>query len=88
MPKQKFEVGESAEVHCRHVADGQRIEGWLAGKVIAADHRMAAVQFETDVFSSNGFRIPDRTLWCAHGSRNIRRLKETTDETDGTDKSN
>ena len=88
MPKQKFEVGESAEVHCRHIAGGQRVEGWLAGKVIAADHRMAAVQFETDVFSSNGFRIPDRTLWCAHSSRNIRRLKETTDETDGTDKSN
>ena len=78
MPKQKFEVGESAEVHCRHIAGGQRVEGWLAGKVIAADHRMAAVQFETDVFSSNGFRIPDRTLWCAHGSRNIRRPKDSS----------
>jgi len=88
MPKEKFEVGENAEVRCRHVAGGRHVEGWLAGKVIAADHRMAAVQFETDVFSSNGFRIPDRTLWCAHGSRNIRRQSETADETDGTDKSN
>jgi hypothetical protein len=35
---------------------------------------MAAVQFKTDVYSSNGHPIPDRILWCTHGSRNIRRL--------------
>ncbi len=78
MAKEKYRAGEGAEIFCVHVADGRRIEGWLAGKVVAADHRMAAVQFETDVFSSNGFRIRDRTLWCAHGSRNIRRPKDSS----------
>jgi hypothetical protein len=56
-----------------HVKDGKPIEDWLAGTVVEADHRMAAIKFETDVFSSNGWRIPDRILWCAHGSPNLRR---------------
>ena len=46
---------------------------WLAGTVVQADNRMLAVQFDTVVFSSNGWLIPDRILWCAHGSPNIRR---------------
>ena len=73
MPKEKFSVGDTAEVKCRHIANGNIVEGWLAGVVVEADHRMAAVKFETDVYSSNGWRIPDRILWCAHGSPNIRR---------------
>jgi hypothetical protein len=80
MPREKFNVGEAAEVNCVYVENGKRVTGWLAGAVIEADHRMAAVKFTTDVFSSNGWLIPDRILWCAHGSSNIRRPKrQTTD---------
>jgi len=73
MAKEKFQIGEVAEIRCWHVRDGKLIKGWLAGKVVEADHRMAGIKFETDVFSSNGWRVPDRTLWCAHGSPNLRR---------------
>jgi hypothetical protein len=76
--REKFSIGEAAEVFCRHIAGDRRVEGWLAGKVVSADHRMVAVQFATDVFSSHGIRIPDRTLWCAHGSRNIRRSEHNS----------
>ena len=75
----KFVVGEQVEMLCDHLRDGQRVNDWLAGIVVQADYRMAAVKFDTDVFSSNGWLIPDRTLWCAHGSRHLRRLgKEVT----------
>lgn len=73
MPRTKFSVGEQVEVRCDHLRDGQRVRDWLAGQVVQVDHRMAAVRFETDVFSSNGWAVPDRVLWCAHGSPNIRR---------------
>ena len=73
MPREKFNLGDTAEVKCLHRQGGQFVEDWLAGVVVAADYRMAAIKFETDVFSSNGWQIPDRTLWCAHGSPNLRR---------------
>jgi hypothetical protein len=31
------------------------------------------------VYSSNGHPIPDRILWCAHGSRNIRRHSDRSE---------
>ena len=74
--KPKFVVGERAEVLCDYVTNGQRVHGWLAGNVVQADRRMAAVAFEYDVFSGNGYLIPDRILWCAHGSRNIRHTSD------------
>ena len=73
MPFEKFAVGETVEMLCDHIRDGRRVNDWLPGRVVGADNRMVAVKFETDVFSSNGWRIPDRILWCAHGSKNIRR---------------
>ncbi len=72
----KFVIGESVEMRCVHARAGQRVNDWLRGVVVQTDHRMLAVQFETEVFSSNGWPIPDRILWCAHGSPNIRRLEE------------
>ena len=73
MPIEKFVVGQQAEVRCDHIADGRRVNGWLKGTIVQADYRMAAVKFETDVFTSDGRPVPDRILWCAHGSPNIRR---------------
>lgn len=73
MAKEKYSVGEKAEVKCLHIVGGKLIEGWLTGTVVDADYRMAAIRFDTDVYASNGQRIPERILWCAHGSPNIRR---------------
>ena len=75
MNRDKFQAGDRVEVHCTHMRAGQRVAGWAPGVVVSADHRMAAVRFDTDVFSSNGWPIPDRILWCAHGSRNLRRAE-------------
>lgn len=79
MPKEKFSVGQRVEVKCFHMRGGQVVEDWLAGLVVEADYRMAAVKFEADVFASNGLQIPERILWCAHGSPNIRRSDTDTD---------
>lgn len=73
MRRSKFVLGEDAEVLCHHRQAGAVQHGWLRGRVVQVDHRMAAIRFETDVFSANGWLIPDRTLWCAHGSPNVRR---------------
>jgi hypothetical protein len=69
----KFVIGEAVEVRCEHLQHGRRVLGWLPGIVVRADRRMAAVQFEAEVYASDGRPVAERILWCAHGSRNIRR---------------
>ena len=76
MARAKFEVGEAAEIRCLHQRGGQVVLDWLSGVVAAADYRMLAVRFESAVFANTGQPIPDRTLWCTHGSPNLRRPGE------------
>jgi hypothetical protein len=76
MARKKFDVGEKVEVRCAHHAGEKWANDWVQGVVVQADHRMAAVQFACDVLSSNGWIIPDRTLWLAHGSKNIRPVEQ------------
>lgn len=78
MRRSKLTVGEQVEVRCHHRQANQIVQDWLAGVVVQVDDRMAAIRFVTDVFSNNGWLIPDRTLWCAHGSPNLRRLTVET----------
>jgi hypothetical protein len=73
MPFDKYRVGERVEMWCDHCRNGARQTGWLPGTVAAADHRMVAVTFDDDVFTNMGWPAPDRTLWCTHGSRHLRR---------------
>lgn len=76
MNREPFRIGEIVEVYCTHTDEsGERVAGWLKGRVVAADFRMAGIAFETDVTGSDGRAVPDRILWCAHGSRRIRRPK-------------
>jgi hypothetical protein len=72
----KFEVGELVEMRCAHRRDGCLVTDWLPGIVVATDPRMLGVRFENDVFVGAGQRVPDQTLWCTHGSRNLRRAAE------------
>ncbi len=60
-------------MRCLHRRDGQLVVDWLPGTVTAVDHRMLGVRLEAEVFSNTGLPIPDRTLWCTHGSPNLRR---------------
>jgi hypothetical protein len=75
MPRIKFEIGEKVELRCYFVRDQQIVHDWLAGVVVRAEARMLAVEFDADVFSNNGWRIPERILWCTHGSPNLRRIQ-------------
>jgi hypothetical protein len=72
MAQRKYSVGDRVEVRCHHNASGEWANDWVPGVVVEADYRMAAVRFGCDVLSSNGWLIPDRTLWLAHGSKNLR----------------
>ena len=63
-------------MRCVHRRRGQLVQDWLGGVVVAADYRMLGVRFETAVYASTGQPMPDRTLWCTHGSPNLRRPGE------------
>ncbi len=76
MPRAKFEAGEAVEMRCLHKRDGQLALDWLPGRVVAVDYRMLGVRLEAEVFSNTGLPIPDRILWCTHGSPNLRRPGE------------
>jgi hypothetical protein len=76
MAREKFSVGEVVEMRCRHRRDGQVVVDWLPGAVVQADARMVAVRLEGEVYSNNGWLIHDCTLWCTHGSQNLRRVAE------------
>ena len=76
MARAKFEVGQAVEMRCLHRRRGELVQDWLGGVVVAADYRMLGVRFETPVYANTGHAIPDRTLWCTHGSPNLRRPGE------------
>ena len=77
---EKYEVGERVEMYCPHRRAGQVVTDWLPGRVTQADFRMVAVSFETDVYASNGWPVPERVLWCTHGSRHLRRATEQIEQ--------
>ena len=68
-----FDVGDRVEVYCDHDDDqGERIKGWLVGVVVQANDKMVAVQFQRNVYLTNGWMVPDRVLWCPQNARQIR----------------
>jgi len=68
-----FRVGDKVEVYCDHDDDeGHRTRGWLQGVVVQADEKMVAVQFERNVYLTDGWMVPDRVLWCPQKSKQIR----------------
>jgi hypothetical protein len=67
-----FDVGDIVEVYCDHEKGGQRIRGWLKGIVVQVDAKMAAVQFRSNVFLTDGWMVPDHILWYPLNSPHIR----------------
>jgi hypothetical protein len=67
-----FQVGTSVEVFCDHEKNEERIRDWLVGTVVQVDPKMVAVQFQTNVYLTDGWMVPDRVLWCPKESLNIR----------------
>jgi hypothetical protein len=67
-----FEVSDTVEVFCDHEKNRERIRGWVKGIVVQVDHKMAAVQFRSNVYLTDGWMVPDRILWYPVNSEHIR----------------
>jgi hypothetical protein len=68
-----YTVGDVVEVYCDHNNnEGNRVRDWLQGVVVQADEKMVAIQFNQDVYLTDGWMVPDRVLWTQHISDSIR----------------
>jgi hypothetical protein len=70
--EEAYQVGDHVEVFCDHDDGGDRIRDWLVGTVVQVDPKMIAVQFQQNVYLTDGWMVPDRVLWCPKNSTNIR----------------
>jgi len=71
--KEAYHVGDQVEVYCDHEdREGIRVRDWLVGTVVQVDPKMIAVQFEENVYLTDGWMVPDHVLWCPKNSSNIR----------------
>ncbi len=67
-----YKVGDRIEVLCDHEKEGDRVRDWLEGTVVQVDPKMIAVQFQENVYLTDGWMVPDHVLWCPKDSSNIR----------------
>lgn len=67
-----YQVGDRVEVLCDHEKTNERIRDWLEGVVVQVDPKMIAVQFQENVYLTDGWMVPDHVLWCPKNSRMIR----------------
>ena len=73
--EEAYIVGSHVEVFCDHDKGGNRIRDWLIGTVVQVDPKMIAVQFQQNVYLTDGWMVPDRVLWCPKDSLNIRLVR-------------
>jgi hypothetical protein len=69
-----YAVSDKVEVYCDHEVDEERTRGWLKGIIVQIDNKMIAVQFQSNVFLTDGWMVPDRILWYPLNSEHIRPL--------------
>ena len=67
-----YHVGDQVEVLCYHDKGGERIRDWLIGTVVQVDSKMIAVQFQENVYLTDGWMVPDHVLWCPKHSNHVR----------------
>ena len=69
----EYHVGDVVEVNCDHDNEKkERVRGWLTGVVVQVDPKIVAVQFEENVYLTDGWMVPDHVLWFPQNSPNIR----------------
>lgn len=68
-----FDIGDRVEVLCDHDREDDRVRDWLEGVVVKKGDKKVAVQFQNNVYLTDGWMVPDRVLWCPVESPNIRR---------------
>lgn len=75
--EETYSVGDSVEVYCDHDdKKGERTRGWLVGTVVQVDTKMIAVQFQENVYLTDGWMVPDHVLWCPKESTNVRHARK------------
>ncbi len=67
-----YQVGDRVEVFCDHERGSERIRDWLEGVVVQVDPKMIAVQFQENVYLTDGWMVPDHVLWCPKTAKTIR----------------
>ena len=67
-----YQVGDAVEVFCDHERVSERVRDWLEGVVVQVDPKMIAVQFQENVYLTDGWMVPDHVLWCPKNSKTIR----------------
>jgi hypothetical protein len=74
--REEYNVGDRVEVLCDHENDhNERIRDWLIGTVVQVDQKMIAVQFQENVYLTDGWMVPDHVLWIPKTSNKIRPLR-------------
>lgn len=72
--REPYQVGDRVDVFCDHEdARGERVRNWLKGTVVQVDPKMLAVQFQENVYLTDGWMVPDHVLWITKTSSNIRK---------------
>lgn len=71
--EETFRVGDQVEVFCDHEFHGDRVRDWLIGTIVQVDSKLLAVQFQANVYLTDGWMVPDHVLWCPKNSANIRK---------------
>lgn len=72
----RYDVGDMVEALCDHMRGEQRVNDWLQGVVVQADYKMVAIQFNQDVYLTDGWMVPDRVLWARQDSDKVRAAKK------------
>jgi hypothetical protein len=58
---------------CDHNENGDRVRDWLLGTIVQVDPKLVAVQFQENVYLTDGWMVPDHVLWCPKNSPNLRK---------------
>lgn len=75
-PDIDYSVGDAVEVRCDHERGDDRVHDWLEGVVVQVDQKLVAVQFNQDIYLTDGWMVPDRILWFPPQSKDIRHIDE------------
>lgn len=75
-PEVDYTVGDEVEVRCDHERGEERVHDWLEGIVVQVDSKLVAVQFNQDVYLTDGWMVPDRILWFPLQSPAIRHIDD------------
>ncbi len=70
--EEAYKVGDYVEVYCDHDRNNIRVRDWLVGTIVQVDPKMLAVQFQDNVYLTDGWMVPDHVLWFPKDSTHIR----------------